>query len=332
MIEPIKTIIKDELSEDEKEKYSLLGKELIANSQVAVCILAGGQGTRLGHNGPKGTFIVPLKEPKSIFQIQVETLLRAYKEFGSYPNLYVMTSKDNDQITKEFFESNNFFGYPKDKIKFFVQGELPLTDRNKNPLNAMAPNGNGGIFKALEDEGILQEMKDKNIKYLVTQNVDNILANPIDAISIGILKENNAEIGIKSIIKAYPDERVGNTVLKDGRPTVIEYVDFPKNLAEELDENGELKYKEAHFGVNYLSIDLLNRIAEEKLPIHEAYKSNDKYGDFIKYEMFIFDGFEKANNGLVIRVKREDEFAPIKNKEGNDSPETASIMYEEKYK
>ncbi len=282
--------------------------------------------------------MVPLDKPKSIFQIHIERNLKVYDEFGSYPNIFIMTSKDNDEVTKQYFTDNNYFGYPKDKIEFFVQGEFPLTDRNKNELKddngnlILAPNGNGGIFKALEDEGILQEMKEKNIKYLVTQNVDNILANPIDSISLGILSENSAEIGIKSVIKASPEERVGNIVLKDSRPSVIEYTDFSKDLAEELDENGELKYKEAHFGVNYLSIDLLNRIAEEKLPIHEAYKSNEQYGDFIKYEMFIFDGFEKANNGLVIRVKREDEFAPIKNKEGVDSPETAKELYMNKNK
>ena len=337
-IEPIKSIDENSLNEEEHKMYSQIGTEIIKNEQIAVCILAGGQGTRLGHNGPKGTFMVPLDNPKSIFQIQVETLLRAYKEYGTHVYFFVMTSKDNDEITKQFLNDNNYFGYPKDKIKFFVQGELPLTNRNKVELQnedgspIMAPNGNGGIFKALEDEGIIDLMKEQNIKYLVTENVDNILANPIDAIALGILEENNSEIGIKCVDKANPEERVGNTVLKDGRPTVIEYTDFPKDLASELDENGELKYKEAHFGVNYFSLNLLNRIAEEKLPIHEAYKSNDKYGDFIKYEMFIFDGFEKANNGIAIHVNRDDEFAPIKNKEGVDSPYTAKELYVKKYK
>ena len=278
-----------------------------------------------------------LDVPKSIFQIQTETLLIAKHIYGIYPNMYIMTSKENDPITKKFFEENNYFDYPKEKIKFFIQGEYPLTDRNKIELKnengnlEMAPNGNGGIFKALEDEGVLDEMMEQGIKYLVTQNVDNILANPIDVTALGIIEDNNSEIGIKCVVKASPEERVGNTLLKDGRPTVIEYTDFPKDLAEELDDNGELKYKEAHFGVNYFSIDLLNRIADEKLPIHEAYKSNDKYGDFIKYEMLIFDGFEKAKNGVVIRVKREDEFAPIKNKDGVDSPATAVELYNNKY-
>lgn len=337
-IEPIKTIIKDELNIEEKQKYEMIGEELIRNNNVAVCVLAGGQGTRLGHNGPKGTFIVELKAPKSIFEIQVDSLKRAYDKFGVYTYLYVMTSKENDEETKRFFEDNDYFNYPKDKIAFFVQGEFPLTDRDKNELKdengklVLAPNGNGGIFKALEDEKILDRLKENNIKYLVTQNVDNILANPIDAISLGILYSNKAEIGMKSIVKGYPDERVGNIVLKDGKPTVIEYIDFPKDLSEEQDENGELKYKEAHFGVNYLSIELLERISREKLPIHEALKSNEKYGNFIKYEMFIFDGFEKAKNGLVVRVRRENEFAPIKNKEGQDSPKTAIMLYNGKFR
>ena len=226
------------------------------------------------------------------------------------------------------------------------QGELPLTDFNgkvllqtKNKI-FKAANGNGGIFKALADNGIIDELTEKEIEYLVTCNVDNILIKPIDEIMFGVLKSKNIGIGIKSIIKRSPEEPVGVCCIKDKKPTVIEYIDLPKELAEARNDDGTLEYGEAHFGCNYLSVKLLNKIAEEKLPYHSAKKKNKYYdvnGNFIdaeeinsiKSEMFIFDGFEMADTAIAFRTRREEEFAPIKNKTGEDSPETAMKLYEE---
>lgn len=346
---PIDVIDKYSIDADENSKFTQIGEELIKSGKVAVCTMAGGQGSRLGHNGPKGTFIVPLKEPKSIFQISTEHLLDAYKKYGVYINWYIMTSEDNDLVTREYFEANNYFGYSKEHINFFKQGELPLLSldgkillRDKHQVYKAA-NGNGGIFKALEDNGIIEELKEKGIEYLATCNVDNILIKPVDCSMFGILKDKNIEIGIKSVIKRDPTERVGVCGLKDGRPSVIEYIDLPKELAEARNEDGTLKFAEAHFGSNYLSVKLLDKIANQKLPYHGAKKKNsyiDEKGNLInsdeinsiKYEMFIFDGFEMAENAIAYRVKREEEFAPIKNKEGEDSPETAVKMYEEYYR
>lgn len=347
-ITPINVVDKYSLEANEKQKYDQIGEELIKNGKVAVCTMAGGQGSRLGHEGPKGTFIVPLKTPKSIFQISTEHLLEAYKKYGVYINWYIMTSEDNDAVTREFFENNNYFGYSKEHIKFFKQGELPLLSfggkillKNKHEI-FKAANGNGGIFKALEDNNIIKELKEKGIEYLATCNVDNILIKPIDSSMFGLLKEKNAEIGIKSVIKRSPDEPVGVCCYKNGMPTVIEYIDLPKELCEARNEDNSLKYGEVHFGCNYLSVKLLDKIANEKLPYHSAKKRNkyiDENGFFvesdeinsIKNEMFIFDGFEKAESALVYRVRREEEFAPIKYKEGEDSPETAAKMYEAYY-
>ncbi len=245
-----------------------------------------------------------------------------------------MTSKDNDKDTKAFFEKNAYFGLDKAKVVFFIQGEFALTYENGeevkdlNGNSVKAANGNGGIFKALEDEGVIKLMQEKGIDYICSCNVDNILVNPIDEIALGVLESNHTELGIKSTKKGYADEKVGNIVTKDGVTSVIEYIDFPQELASQTLENGDLKYAESHFGCNYISLALLERIADQKLPIHEAHKHNDEYGDYIKREMFIFDGFEKAKNTLVFRVKREEEFAPIKNKEGVDSPLTAVQLYE----
>ena len=270
-------------------------------------------------------------EPMSIFEVQAKKVKRAAKTYGNQPYWFIMTSKDNDKDTKAFFEENAYFGLDKAKVVFFVQGELPLTYENgeevkdKDGNAVMAANGNGGIFKALEDEGILKLMQEESIDYICSCNVDNILVNPIDEIALGALESNHTELGIKSTKKGEAD---GNIVIKDGVTSVIEYIDFPQELASQTLENGELRFSESHFGCNYISLELLERIADQKLPIHEAHKHNDDYGDYIKREMFIFDGFEMAKNSLVFRVKREEEFAPIKNKEGDSSPLTAVQLYE----
>ena len=343
---PMEALDKAKLTKEELEKYRLIGEGMIVSKKVVVCTMAGGQGSRLGHEGPKGTFIVPLKEPKSIFQIAAEHMLRVYENYHVYLDWYIMTSEENDKVTRNYFEENHYFGYSKENIHFFKQVQLPLLDFNGNILLKSkseifkAANGNGGIFKALEDNGILEELKNNQVEYLVSCNVDNILIKPVDAIMLGVLKENQTEIGIKSIIKRDANEPVGVCCLKNGKPTVVEYIDLPKELAEEKLEDGSLKYGEVHFGCNYLSKTLLQKIADEKLPYHAAKKKNsyiDDKGELvvsnevtsIKYEMFVFDGFEKAESAIAFRVKREEEFAPIKYKEGNDSPETASKMYEE---
>ncbi len=339
-IEPINPVIKENLSKDDYKKYEEIGVKLLKDGKVAVCTLAGGQGTRLGHKGPKGTFVVPFTKivPKTIFEIDSDIISNCFKKYGIWPQWYIMTSNDNDKETQDFFEENNFFDIPKDKIMFFIQGEFPLVYedgsevKDKDGKIVTAANGNGGIFKALEDEGILKDMENKAIDYLVTCNVDNILVNPLDEVSLGILEAGNNELCIKSIARTDANEKVGSIVLKDGKCTVIEYIDMPKELLDAKNEDGSLLYSESHFGCNYLKLSLLKRIADEKLPIHEAHKKNDEYGSYIKKEMFIFDGFEKAQHTTDIRVRREDEFAPIKNKEGNDSPKTAIELYERKLK
>lgn len=349
ILTPMEALDKSMLSKEEKEKYEAMGEEIIRQRKVAVCTMAGGQGSRLGHEGPKGTFMVPLQEPKSIFQIAAEHMVRSYEKYHVYLDWYIMTSEENDTVTKQYFAEHAYFGYDNRYIHFFKQGQLPLFNlQGKILLQSKfeifkAANGNGGIFKALEDHAILKEMAQKEVEYFVTCNVDNILIKPIDALMLGVMKQKKAEIGIKSILKRDAKEPVGVCCLKNGKPTVVEYIDLPKELAEETLADGSLKFGEVHFGCNYLSRTLLEKIAKEKLPYHAAKKKNqfwDEKGNWIsgeevnsiKYEMFIFDGFEKAQNAIVFRTKREEEFAPIKYKEGEDSPMTASKMYEDYWK
>lgn len=306
--------------------------------------MAGGQGTRLGHNGPKGTFIVDINPPKSIFEILVDKLKCIYKKYNVYLNWYIMTSVSNNDDTINFFEQNNYFNYPKDCITFFKQGELPLLDfegkialKSKSSIY-MAADGNGGVFESLYRNGILNDMHKKGIEYLSIGNVDNILINQTDELLIGMMHDKDYDLASKSIPKRSADEPVGVFCKIDDKPAVIEYSDIDKNLSNLRDDNGELVYGDAHIGCNFFSLKLLDSIGNKKLPYHTAKKKNQILnfdGELVtsdvpntyKYEAFIFDSFSMADDILIMQGKREEEFAPIKNAQGEDSPETAKKLY-----
>ncbi|MBO5179581.1 MAG: UTP--glucose-1-phosphate uridylyltransferase [Clostridia bacterium] len=344
-IDPIENpVIKDKMNEEDKNRYSEIGASAIKNGELAICSMAGGQGTRLGHEGPKGTFVVDIEPAKSIFEILTDKLKAAYEKYGVYINWYIMTSEANNDETVKFFEDNNYFGYSKEHIKFFKQGELPLLDfdgkivlQEKGKI-FMAADGNGGIFEALYRNNILDDMRQKNIKYLCIGNVDNILINQIDSLLIGMMKENNYHLASKSVPKKSPTERVGVFGKINGKPAVIEYSDIDPEMARKTKEDGTLVFSESHFGCNVFSRELLEKIGNKKLPYHVARKKNMYVGvneemiasleaNTYKFEAFIFDGFKMADDILIFQVKREEEFAPIKNKEGDDSPQTAKELY-----
>lgn len=337
-------VIKDKINEVEKDKYMKLGMDIIKNNGLAVCSMAGGQGTRLGHNGPKGTFVVDINPPKSIFEIQLDKLKLIYEKYGIHINWYIMTSEANNDETIKFFEDNNYFGYERSYVKFFKQGELPLLDfdgkivlQEKGKIY-MAADGNGGIFEALYKNNILSEMKEKNIKYLCIGNIDNILIKQVDSLLIGMMEENKYHLASKSVPKKSATERVGVFCKINEKPAVIEYSDINPELARKTKQDGSLVFSESHFGCNVFSRELLEKIATQKLPYHVARKKNLYVGaneemlkslefNTYKFEAFIFDGFRMADDILILQVKREEEFAPIKNKEGEDSPKTAKELY-----
>lgn len=326
--------------------YEEVGVEEIKAGKLAVCSMAGGQGTRLGFNGPKGTYMLDLDKPTSIFETIVIKLKEAYEKFGVLTFWYVMTSEQNDEETRKFFEDNNFFGYSKEHVLFFKQGELPLLDKDgkvvlKDKSNVfMAADGNGGIFRALGNKGILSHMKEHGVRYLAIGNVDNILIHMVDPIAVGLMKENKIELLSKSFMKPTPEGKWGVFCKVNGRPRVIEYIETPRELLEARNEEGELIYGDAHFGCNYFDVDLLEKIVTEKLPMHAALKKNKGLNpageveemDTYKYEAFIFDGFSMAEDIIVFRVNRNEEFAPIKNKEGEETPESAIKLYKEYYR
>lgn len=347
-IEPIPYIEKDKLSEEEKEHYKKIGENIIRNNEYAVVTMAGGQGSRLGHDGPKGTFDFGLENHKSIFEVLCDRLKEAYKKYNVYIPWYIMTSRQNNEETINFFEKNNYFGYSKENVYFFKQGELPvLNDQGKLMLNKegninTAADGHGGIFISMEKEKITENMKQRGIKWVFIGPVDNVLIKMIDPIFIGICQDKNVLAGGKSIIKAYPEERVGVFCKKDGKPDVIEYTEISKEMVEMKNDRGELVYAESHINCNMFNIDIIEKISKNKLPYHCAHKKIEylnKEGQVVKpeepnaykFEAFIFDAFKMLDEMTIFRVKREEEFAPIKNAEGKDSPETALELYKNFY-
>ena len=348
-IEPIKYIDKNNLDENTKSELDNLGKQVISNGEYAVVTMAGGQGTRLGWKGPKGTFKLDIGENgKYIFEILTDTLKKASKDYGVEPYWYIMTSIENNEDTIAFFEEHNYFGYNKHKVKFFKQSVLPVLDfegnllvtkdSNNNYIVKEASNGNGEVFKALKDSNLIDDMKNHNIKWIYICGVDNILANMVDSTLLGLAIKNNIPSASKSVKKAYPEERVGIFCKKNGKPAIIEYIDMTEEMIYAKDEKGELLYGESNFVAHLFNISTLENLAEYDFKYHCAKKKNTYISSDLtkvipeepntyKFEAFIFDGFEALSDMVVLRVNREEEFAPIKNAEGVDSPQTATKLY-----
>ena len=348
-IEPISYIEKDKMNKEEKEKYDEIGIKEIKNGKLAVVTMAGGQGTRLGHNGPKGTFDIGLESHKSIFEILCDTLKAANEKYDVIIPWYIMTSKENNKDTVDFFEKHNYFGYPKGYIQFFKQGELPMVGENgKVLLNEegmikLAADGHGGVFSSMLKDGVIYDMKARKIKWVFIGAVDNVLLKMVDPTLIGIAESKGLLAAGKSVVKAGPHEKVGVYCKKNGKPGVIEYSEISKEMAEEIDENGQLKYGETQTNCNLFNIEAIEKVSEKNLPYHVAHKKatymNEK-GEIVKgtepnaykFEAFFFDAFENLDDMVILRVKREEEFAPVKNAEGDDSPETARKLYQDFWK
>ena len=345
-IEPVPYLDKAKLTKEQREEFEKLGEEVVKNNQYAVVTMAGGQGTRLGHTGPKGTFKLDVYgKGKYLFEILADNLQEANKKYGVVINWYIMTSKENNADTVEFLEKNNYFGYDKNKVTIFKQSELPLVDTegkflvNKEYKIKEASDGNGGTYSSLRASGCLADMKEKGIKWVFIGSVDNALLKMIDVTLLGMAVKKGVQIASKSVAKANPQERVGVFCKMNNHPKVIEYTELPEKMAEEVDSDGELKFGESHIMCNLYTIDAIEKISKEPLIYHTAFKKNsyiDENGKEViptepnsyKFESFIFDAFELFDDIAILRGKREDDFAPVKNKEGVDSPKTAKELYE----
>jgi len=327
------------LENDKLSQISKQGERILAEGRVAALTVAGGQGTRLGHAGPKGTYrCTPLSE-KSLFQLFTESLHYYSKKYSRYFNWFVMTSESNHEETECFFEKNHHFGYPQEKIHFFKQGMLPVFGMDgkflleaKNKI-AMSPDGHGGCLQALKKAGLLQLMKSEDIDYLSYFEIDNPVVYCLDPTFLGLHENSVADMSSKAVSKVSWDEKVGTFLRDSGKIRVFEYSDIPPEIAQCQEESGELLH-----ALGSIAIHLINRsfvetlVSENKnnLPYHRAHKAvpclnakghllNPVEPNGVKLESFIFDALPRAKNSIIYKVARDEEFGPIKNKAGADS-------------
>ncbi len=348
-VSPIEVIEKPDESAELGKKYYEKGIEVIKKGGVIAVTMAGGQGSRLGHEGPKGTFDMGLPTHKSLFELQVDQLSSIHENTGAYVHLYIMTSEINHNQTVEFFEANGYFGYPKDKISFFCQNMIPVFDRNGNMMLSAkdkvvtAADGNGGIFSALESGGVFSSEDGKKAAFIYISQIDNCLAELCDPIFIGCAALTGKSCLTKTLMKAGPDEKAGVYCVKNGRPCVVEYTEVPKDMAELKDSNGEFVFGDVNAGIYVFKKSVLEHASNRGLPYHKYVKKTERLDengkpfkpevpDCIKLEMFLFDIFEYIDDVTAFRIKREDEFAPIKNATGVDSPATARNLYYRKFR
>ncbi len=334
-ISPLGALEIDQIKE-RKEEFEKIGIDAIRQGKVAALLLGGGQGTRLGFDGPKGSYNFGVTRDFYIFQAQINNMLDVCKKAECYFPLIIMTSDKNDEETRRFLKEKEYFGYPEEKIRFFRQDMAPSCDFNgkiylegKAKLS-LSPNGNGGWFKSLMKAGLDKELSAMGVEWVNVFSMDNVLQRICDPVFIGATILSGCNCGAKVVSKNAPGEKVGALCLKDGLPSVVEYYEMGDELAAEKDEQGKLKYR---FGVilNYLfSLKRMYEIVDGKMPLHIVEKKIpyiDEKGNFIKpeevngykFEYLATDTVRDMLSCLSFEVEREREFAPIKNKEGIDS-------------
>ncbi|MBP7186344.1 MAG: UDPGP type 1 family protein [Ruminococcus sp.] len=337
--EPLFATTLEEIDE-KREHYKKIGLQAIREGKVGAVLLAGGQGSRLGFDKPKGTFNIGVDHDLYIFECLINNLMDVVKEAHTWVPLFIMTSVDNKKDTIDFFREHNYFGYSDDNVWFFAQEQLPTVDTNGKLMLAdkgkvlTAPNGNGGWYASMEKTGMLKILRDSKIKWLNVFAVDNVLQRIADPCFLGAVIDSGKVSGAKVVAKAAPDEKVGVLCLEDGRPSIVEYYEMTEEMRTSREENGMLSY---NYGVilNYLfRVDKLNKTLKVKLPLHRAFKKikylNDD-GEIVtpdepnayKFETLALDMVKLQDNCLAYEVDRKKEFAPVKNKTGVDSVDTA---------
>jgi UDP-N-acetylglucosamine/UDP-N-acetylgalactosamine diphosphorylase len=333
----------DAARKDFYAKAMARGEQLLKEGKIAAFLVAGGQGTRLGYDGPKGEFpVTPIKN-KPLFQVFAEQLLAHSRRSGKSIPWYIMTSDANDARTRAFFEENDYFGYPKEDVFFFQQGMMPafnfdgsLLLEAKDSL-ALSADGHGGSLRAIGKSGALEDMKRRGIVHLSYFQVDNPLIQIIDPLFLGLHDLTGSEMSSKTITKAGPLEKVGNFCVGDGVLQVIEYSDLPESLALQTTADGTPKFNAGSIAIHALRVDFIERLnsgGQLKLPWHRAEKKVpyvDEKGaqvkpekpNAVKLEQFVFDAIPLAKNSIVYTTDRAEEFSPVKNAEGGDSPATS---------
>ncbi len=344
-ITPIEAMQLDEI-EKKKEEFYNIGIDSIKKGKVGAVLLAGGMGTRLGSDDPKGMYNIGETKDVYIFQRLIENLMDIVKQSGTWIHLFIMTSEKNNDATIKFFTEHDYFGYKKEYITFFKQEMAPAVDYNRKIYMeskfrmSTSPNGNGGWFSSMIAGGITDIIKAAGIEWINVFSVDNVLQKIADPYFIGATIAGGYSSGSKVVRKAAPDEKVGVMCLEDGRPSIVEYYELTDELMSAKDSKGEPAY---NFGVilNYLfRVKDLFEVVKENMPLHIVEKKiqyidekgqnvNPQVPNGYKYETLILDMIHLLPDCLPYEVIRNKEFAPIKNKTGVDSVESAKKLCKE---
>ena len=323
-----------------REEFAACGREIVRGRKVGAVLLAGGQGTRLGSDAPKGAYNIGVTRPLYIFEQLIRNLLAVCKECGAFVPLYIMTSEKNDADTRAFFLAHDYFGYPASEIAFFMQSSAPCVGLDGKILLegkgriATSPNGNGGWYASLLAAGLGGDLSARGIEWLNVFSVDNVLQRIADPVFLGATALSGCNCGAKVVCKADPHERVGVLCLEDGKPNIIEYYELTEEMANARDEKGDLLYS---YGVilNYLfRVSTLEEIKRARIPVHVVKKKVPFLGEdgvpvkpaqenAYKFETLILDMVRLTGSCLPFEVEREREFAPVKNATGTDSVESA---------
>lgn len=335
-----------ELNKDDEKlflKAENLGVEFIKSEKFAILMVAGGQGTRLGFDGPKGCYPIGPVTGKSLFKFHAEKILAYTSKYKISIPWLIMTSIQNHDLTQSFFKENNYFGLNQSDIYIFKQNMIPTLNINgklilENKFSLLKnPDGHGGSLMALNDSGVLVELEKRGIKIISYFQVDNPLVKAIDPYFIGVHLLNKSEVSSKAIKKNDYLEKVGVFVnYNDGTSGVVEYSNLPKSKLEELNDDNELVYSSANIAIHLFNYDFIKKIVSENfinLPFHKARKkvkaftsNGEKIIDCLKFEKFIFDALRLTKSSMILQTLREDEFAPVKNLKGVDSVETSKKM------
>ncbi|MBQ4081770.1 MAG: UDPGP type 1 family protein [Clostridia bacterium] len=343
-LEPLGAVTIDEIKERRDEFYAA-GVTAIQQGKVGAVLLAGGQGTRLGYDGPKGTCDIGVTHPLYIFEMLIRNLMQVKNACDAWIPLLIMTSDKNNDATVAFFKEHKFFGYNPEYVFFFEQemapsvsyeGKIYLEEKGKV---SMSPNGNGGWFGSMQKAGVLDKAKALGVEWLNVFAVDNVLQKMADPVFVGATLQSGCACGAKVVSKADPNERVGVLCLEDGRPSIVEYYEMTDEIINSREPDGRLSY---NYGVilNYLfRVDALEAIAGKRMPTHVVEKKIphlDDNGNLVKpespngykFETLVLDMIHMMPDCLSFEVDREKEFAPIKNKTGVDSIESARALLE----
>lgn len=336
---PIGAVEIGEIAAKEQE-FRAVGLDAIRAGKVGAVLLAGGQGTRLGADGPKGAYNVGVTRELYIFECLIHNLKEVTDAAGTWVPLYIMTSTVNHEATTSFLREHDYFGYPEEYVRFFVQEMVPAVDYQGRILlqsetePVLSPNGNGGWFTSMAKAGLLEDLRTRGVEWLNVFAVDNVLQRIADPAFVGATILSGCESGAKVVRKAEPGERVGVLCREDGRPSIVEYYEMNEEMANARREDGELMYG---MGVilNYLfSVQTMERIMNDRLPVHVVEKKIpylNENGEYIKpqepngykFELLVLDMIHMLNSCLAYEVVREREFAPVKNLHGVDSVDSA---------